>query len=126
MLSIDEMGAVLDDIVDSLPTRMYSDLNGGVLLLPDTKIHPASRNADTLYILGEYHSDWRMGHYIIIYYGSVMKIHGHLNTEALKHELTHILWHELTHHFEFLAGEKGLEIKDEQELAHYMKNNKGK
>ena len=121
MLSLEEVGQLLDEIVDSLPTRIYQDLNGGVLLLPDTKIHHESKSPNHLYILGEYHADWRMGKYVIIYYGSVIKVYGHLQTEGLREKLTDILWHELTHHWEFLAGEKGLEIKDARDMERYRR-----
>lgn len=125
MYSLDEIGDILDSIVDSLPLEVYKDLNGGVLLLPEAKIHPESAGED-LFILGEYHADWPMGKYIIIYFGSVMQIYGHLSLAKLKEKLTDILWHEMTHHWEFLAGEKGLEIKDEIEMEQYRRNQQSK
>lgn len=120
MFSLDEVGIMLDGIVDSLPLKVYQNLNGGVLLLPEVRIHPESRAQD-LFIVGEYHADWPMGNYIIFYYGSIMRVYGHLQAEGLKEKLTDILWHELTHHLEFLAGEKGLEIKDAQEMERYRR-----
>ncbi|MDR1615855.1 MAG: metallopeptidase family protein [Syntrophomonadaceae bacterium] len=123
MFTIEEVGIMLDEIVDSLPHRVYSDLNGGVLLLPDTKIHPESRNRD-LFVLGEYHANWQMGKYIVFYFGSINKVYGYLNKEQFKEKLTDILWHELTHHLEFLAGERGLEIKDARDMELYRRQQK--
>ena len=122
MLSLNEVGDLLDNIVDSLPPEIYQELNGGVLLLPETKIAPESKKRD-LFILGEYHVDWPLGNYIFIYYGSVMEVYGHLPPDELEEKLTEILWHEVTHHWEYLAGEKGLEIKDELEMEEYRKEN---
>lgn len=40
MITFDECGAMLDEIADSMPYELYRDLNGGISLLPQLKVHP--------------------------------------------------------------------------------------
>ena len=119
MISLEEMEEMLDEIAVGFPQELYRELNGGIVLLPEAKLNPVSSKND-LYILGEYHRDGNMGRYITIYYGSFMRIYGHLGKESLKEQLIHTLKHEFTHHVESLAGERGLEIKDARYLADYF------
>lgn len=119
MVSFEEIAAMLDDVADELPEAFYKDLNGGIYLLPEQKLHPESKSAHLLYIMGEYHSERAFGKYITIYYGSFVQVYSHLTPEEQKSKLKQILIHEFTHHLEFMAGEKGLEIKDAQDLAKY-------
>jgi predicted Zn-dependent protease with MMP-like domain len=119
MISLEEMKVMLDEIADRFPEELYNGLNGGIILLPETKLNNISINND-LYILGEYHRGGNLGRYITIYYGSFLQIFGHLEKEALKQQLIHTLKHEFTHHLESLAGERGLEIKDAQFIEDYL------
>jgi predicted Zn-dependent protease with MMP-like domain len=122
VITIDEAMAMLDDIYDGLPQDILTDLNGGVILSPDLKLHPASDESHPLYILGEYHSQPRgLGRFIIIYYGSFAKTFAHLKPNQLREKLKKTLLHEFTHHLESLAGEKGLEIEDAHRLANYRR-----
>ena len=120
MISLEEMEAMLNEIAADFPQEIYKELNGGIVLLPEAKLNTVSKMND-LYILGEYHKGGSMGRYISIYYGSFLRVYGHLGKEAMKEQLTHTLKHEFTHHVESLAGERGLEIKDAQYLADYLK-----
>ncbi len=120
MISIDEMEIMLDEIAVELPEEIYRELNGGIVLLPEEKLNPMSRGND-LYILGEYYRGGSMGRYIAIYYGSFSRVYGYLGKEALRQQLEHTLKHEFIHHVESLAGERGLEIKDAQFMADYLK-----
>jgi len=122
MFSIDETGEMLDEISEELPDEFYEKLNGGILLLPDVKMHPESKN-DDLYIMGQYHYSSVMGRYIEIYYGSFAKVYGNLPKEEYKDKLRHTLFHEFTHHIEGLSGEHGLELKDKVEIEKYKKKN---
>lgn len=121
MLPIEDMKSMLDEIADSFPEELFEGLNGGIILLPEIKINEASIDND-LYILGEYHRGGSLGRYISIYYGSFHQVFGHLGIEELRNELIATLKHEFTHHLESLAGEKGLEIKDQQQLEQYLKH----
>lgn len=117
MISINEMQGLLDEIIDSFPKGLFKELNGGVLLLPETKRNPI--NPKKLYILGQYHRHQVKGRYITLYYGSIKKIHGHLSCEALEEKLIKLLKHELRHHVESLAGDRSLEKEDEAFLKKY-------
>jgi len=64
-----------------------------------------------------------MGRYIVIYYGSFLRLYGYMDKEQLKNRLTSTLKHEFVHHVESMAGEKDLEITDAVNLANYLKNN---
>jgi len=135
MITFEEAGLMLDDIAEEIPQDFYRELNGGIILLPDMKIHPESRGFignngdniysgnDNLFILGEYHNDRKgmggLGRYIVIYYGSFIRAYPNIGREAQKERLRKVLIHEFTHHLESLAGERGLEKKDAQELEKY-------
>ena len=116
--SIDEVHRILDEISEELPPAFFRELNEGVVLLPQVKLHPESRDRNKLYIMGQYVRSIT-GRHIIIYYGSFERVYGNLSEEALKKRLRDTLIHEFTHHMESLAGEKGLEIKDDEDMARY-------
>ena len=123
MITIDEMGKILDGLAAELPEEFYRELNGGIILLPKVKRNTAGKD---LYIMGEYYRGGNMGRYIAIYYGSFEKVYGHLPTERIKTQLKKTLRHEFRHHVESLAGERGLEIEDEEGLAEYLRNRRGR
>ena len=118
MISIDRVHEMLEQIAQEFPEEFYEDLNGGISLLPEVKYSPYARHND-LYILGEYHRDV-MGRYIYIYYGSFVRTYGHLEEPAFYQELRKTVAHEFTHHMEGLAGERGLEVQDKEDLADYL------
>ena len=120
MISIDEMEKMLDELASELPEEFYKELNGGIILLPETKFHN-NKNADDLYILGEYHQEVSLGRYICIYYGSFLKVYGYLSKDKIRPQLRKVLRHEFRHHLESLAGERLLEIEDEQYILDYLK-----
>jgi len=120
MISYDELGVMLDEIADGMPDDLYRELNGGVILLPDTKVHPVSSGADNLFIMGEYHNQpLGLGRYITVYYGSFIRVYGYYEPERQKEELRKIVYHEFTHHLESLAGDRSLEIQDAIDIAKY-------
>jgi hypothetical protein len=126
MITIKEMEEMLNEIAEELPQQIYKRLNGGIILLPETKQNP-KRQATNLYILGQYHHGGVMGRYISIYYGSFKRVYGHLPKEELRKKLMKTLKHEFTHHLESMAGEKDLEIEDEKFIREYFeKRNKNK
>lgn len=123
MIDIDRFEVILDDIAGELPAEFYRELNGGILLLPETKISPYAVS-DDLYIMGEYIYSSSMGRMIKIYYGSFARSYSHLSEDALTEQIREVLYHEFTHHMESLAGEKGLELKDEAQLRRYLASRK--
>ena len=122
MISIDEMEIMIGEIVKELPHEFFEYLNGGILLLPEVKMHYESRNND-LYILGEYHQDRIMGKYIKIYYGSFSRLYKRINNEQLREKLRGTLKHEFRHHLETLSGEKDLQIEDKKKILEYLNKN---
>jgi len=122
-ITFDEVGAMLDEIAEEIPEDFYRELNGGIVLLPETKRHREGSKTGSLFILGEYHNDRKgmggLGRYIAIYYGSFIRLYAYYPPERQREELRRVLIHEFTHHIESLAGERGLEIKDAEQLEKY-------
>lgn len=119
MISFEECALMLDEIADSMPYELYRELNGGLSLLPQTKIHPKALNND-LFILGEYKRN-SLGRYIVFYYGSINRVYGKLSKEEYYKRLKKILAHEVRHHNEFLAGVDDLVLYDNQQISEYLK-----
>lgn len=118
-MTIDEAQVILEGLVNDLPERIFRDLNGGVLLLPNKVISPEAKKED-LYTMGEYCVHPTMGRLVKIYYGSLESVLGENASEnRWRRELKKVLHHELTHHLENLAGEKDLEIEDEINMYLY-------
>ena len=117
ILSFDQAGDLLDEMAEEFPEEFYAQLNGGISLLPEAKEDP---EGEDLYIMGEYCNDM-MGRYIVLYYGSFAALaqQGEWTEEDWEDELYTTLAHEFTHHIEGLAGERGLEIRDELEMEQY-------
>ncbi|WP_352419668.1 metallopeptidase family protein [Proteiniborus sp.] len=118
--TIEEIHEILDEIAEEIPEYFFEQLNEGIILIPEYKIHPESREMDRLYIMGEY-SRSITGRHIVIYYGSFKKVYNGVSMRTLREKLKDTLLHEFTHHLESLAGERGLEIKDFQDIQIYRK-----
>ena len=119
MVDIERAQEMLDEICGELPQPFFERLNGGICLLPTVKTNPMGREND-LYILGEYVRDHALGRYINIYYGSIMQVFGWGDEARIRHELREVLLHEFTHHLESMAGERGLELKDREQMRRYL------
>ena len=124
MLTFDQAGELLDQLAEKFPQEFYNDLNGGISLLPEAKKDPLA--PEKLYIMGEYCHD-QMGRYINLYYGSFAALarRERWSDEEWEEELYTTLAHEFTHHIEGLAGERGLEIKDEEFKEDYLQRHSG-
>jgi len=117
MLTFEESREALTQIADALPSAIFEELNGGILLLPDTMT-----DENGLMILGQYHVDpLGFGRYVTIHYGSMCAVYGHLSPKAFEKKLEGVLRHELIHHLENLAGDRSLEIKDAIEVSRYLR-----
>jgi len=112
---------MLNEIVATFPKALFNKLNGGIILLPEVKRNPKGKRND-LYILGQYHFGGGMGRYISIYYGSFNRVYGYLDKEGLRDRLIDTLKHEFIHHLESLAGERDLEIEDQENMARYLRD----
>ena len=115
----EQMGDWLEEIAGEFPDAFFEELDGGIQLeeeaLPDPDFPPGE-----MYIMGEYCND-QMGRYINLYYGSFAALaeEEDWTRRNWEEELYETLAHEFTHHIEGLAGERGLEIKDEAFLDRY-------
>jgi len=119
MYSIDTVEKMLEEIADDIPDEFFKNLNGGIILLPESKQHHYSKG--DLYIMGEYNNRHDFGRFICIYYGSFMRVHADLPEAKFKEKLKKTLLHEFTHHLESLSGQRDLEYKDEDELNRYKR-----
>ena len=117
MLSINRVGDILDRLAEELPMEFYRELNGGIILERGEKKSP---HGEDLSIMGEYIVS-STGRVIKIYYGSFERVYGWMDEAQLTEQLREVLRHEFTHHIESLAGERGLEIRDEEELREYYR-----
>ena len=116
-LTFDQAGDLLDEIAESFPQAFYTELNGGISLLPDAKADPDFPPGE-MYILGEYCNDM-MGRYINLYFGSFSALAQleDWDRETWEAELRTTLSHELTHHMEQRSGLHALDDRDAEELA---------
>lgn len=119
MITMDEVQEMLDEIAGEFPYDFFKELNGGIILLPEVKPDTKSMD-DDLYILGEYNRSINMGRYIAIYYGSFIRLYGHLDRRSFRERIKNTIKHEFTHHLESLAGERELERKDMQFIRNYL------
>ena len=124
--SMEAIRDMLDEIQEALPPILFEELNGGVLLLPEHKLHPESRKEDKLYIKGEYHRSPILGRQIIIYYGTFKKLYADKSEKKIYKALKKTLHHEFVHHIESLGGEKDLEIDDAIRLEAYRRKKESK
>lgn len=125
MLTFDQTQDVLNEAADKIPDQVFKGLNGGIVLVPDQKLHPKNIGND-LYILGEYHYDpMGFGRYVTIYYGSFCRTCAGMSEEEQAKKLAEVLYHELAHHLESLAGDNSLEIRDARDIAKYLKEHGG-
>lgn len=79
----EEFLKMLEEISAELPMDFFQELNGGIIMQPEAKYHPESKESP-LWILGEYAHGSAMGRYINIYYGSFIEVYGNLDRQAMK------------------------------------------
>jgi hypothetical protein len=118
MLTIEKMQTMLDEIAAEFPPEFFAELNGGIILLPEAKLHEKGKGG--LFILGSYNRGGSMGRYITIYYGSFMKVYGRLSGDRIREKLRRTVRHEFRHHMESLAGADDLERIDRKYIADYQ------
>ena len=118
-MTYEECGALLDEIADSMPTELFRELNGGVVLCPEERLHHYAVDND-LFILGVYIRD-NLGRSIKIYYGSIIRVFPNKTLEEYREILRKTLAHEVRHHNEFLAGADDLVYYDDEQISNYLK-----
>ena len=102
-----------------LPDELFNGLTGGVITLPQVKLHEKSVPGDPLYVAGEYVRS-SMGRQVKLYYGSFMRLYRFCDDETIKGHIRRVLLHELKHHWEGLSGERTLEYEDEERISQYL------
>ena len=118
-VSVDQFETMADELAEGFPKEFYEDLNGGILVLERSKMHPDSWPGNELYILGEYCHGGEMGRYINLYFGSFRRVFAGLPAEELREELRKTIAHEFRHHMESLSLCRNLEEEDEEKLEAY-------
>lgn len=124
MVLLEEFEEIVDEIVSTLPEDFFRELNGGVIVREQEKIHPAAVDND-LFVMGEYHLDRYLGRFVVLYYGSFAQCFGYLSEDGLRERIRKVILHEFRHHLESLAGERDLEIEDAVQLAEYTVRKRG-
>lgn len=121
MISEEEFLEMLDDIADEIPREFFTELNNGILLILEAKLHPASDPWNPLWVLGQYRVSPTLGRSIYIYYGSFERLYGDSDIEVLRKKVRHTVLHEFQHHLESLAGEHDLDLEDQRRMASYKR-----
>ena len=120
-MTYEECGRLLDEIADELPIELYRELNGGIILRDESRLHPYAQHND-LYILGVYVRD-NLGKCIKIYYGSIIRVFPHKTLDEYREILRRTLVHEVRHHNEYLAGADDLLYYDDEQISRYLERN---
>lgn len=123
MISLEEFETIVQEIIDTLPEDFFRELNGGVIVRQEEKLHPASVEND-LFIMGEYQIRRYLGRFVVLYYGSFVRCCGGWPQEIFRKKVRRVILHEFRHHLESLAGERELEIEDAVEIAQYKMHKK--
>lgn len=118
MIELERFEEMVYEITDTLPEDFFRELPGGVMVRPQSRLHPAAVDGD-LFILGEYRRDRHLGRFIVLYYGSFLRCFPSLEPEGMRERIRKVILHEFRHHLESLAGERDLEIEDEIEISRY-------
>jgi len=117
---LDEFTELAGRLVDRVPGHFCRDLNGGFLVLPESKPD------EEFYIMGEYVEDPVMGSYVVLYYGSFAAVLEGEPREVWEDELWETILHELQHHLEALAGVDDLARAELAELARWRAEREGR
>lgn len=117
-MNLDDFTALAHKLVDELPARLTRDLNGGFLVMPETK-----RDGD-FYVMGEYIEEGPLGCFVVFYYGSFAALFADEDEDVWVDELRETVWHELRHHLESLAGVDDLAYEELEELTRYLEDKK--
>ena len=121
--SLETANEILSEILDEIPAPFFDELHGGILLDPGLKLHAESEPNRPLYIMGEY-SRSPLGNQIKLYYGSFKNVYPNVSESKLRALLKKTLIHEFTHHLEYKAGLKALEVEDREQLKRYRSRKK--
>lgn len=109
-MNLDQFRNCAHRIIESLPSGLFKQLNGGILVLDEK-----NEEADCL-VMGEYIEDPVMGKTILLYYGSFVEDLEDKSEEEWIEEIEDTIIHELRHHVESLAGVDYLSEEEDNEI----------
>lgn len=109
-MNLDQFRNCAHRIIGSLPSDLFKQLNGGILVLDEK-----NEEADSL-VMGEYIEDPVMGKTILLYYGSFVEDLEDKSEEEWLEEIEDTILHELRHHVESLAGVDYLSEEEDNEI----------
>jgi len=114
----DQMGNWLEEIAAEFPDAFFEDLDGGIQLEEQTRRDENFPDGQ-MYVLGEYRHNM-LGRYIVLYYGSFVRLYRDYDEEEWREEIFATVAHEFTHHLEETAGLHALDDKDLEFLREAM------
>lgn len=91
-MEYDRFQEILQEEAEKIPEKFFDELNGGVIISEETKLSPYARKND-LYIAGQYLRSYQMGKQIVIYYGSMMRLFGHLDEDGMRRRIQRVRHH---------------------------------
>ena len=118
MVSLERFEEMVFETEETLPEDFFRELHGGVMVKPESRLHPADLGGD-LYVLGEYRKDRYLGRFVVLYYGSFAQCFPSCPEEELGKRIRRVMLHEFRHHLESLAGERDLELEDARAISQY-------
>ena len=121
MLSTEEYGKIISELLDELPEEFFRELSGGVIV-SEEQVIPDYAREDDLFTLGEYAVSSGIRQ-VRLYKGSFDRIYPHADAAEAREILRRVLRHEFRHHLESLGGVRNstsLEAEDEREKQAYL------
>ena len=121
MITIEEYGAIVSELMDELPDEFFRELSGGVIVSESVAIPDYAQRND-LYTLGKYQIFSRVRQ-ITMFKGSFDRVYPQADADRARDILRGVLRHEMRHHLESLGGihdPSSLEAADEREKQAYL------
>ena len=121
MITIEEYGAIVSELMDELPDEFFRELSGGVIVSESVAI-PDYAQGNDLYTLGKYQIFSRVRQ-ITMFKGSFDRVYPRADVVEARRILRGVLRHEIRHHLESLGGihdASSLEAADEREKQTYL------
>ena len=121
MITIEEYGAIVSELMDELPDEFFRELSGGVIVSESVAI-PDYAQGNDLYTLGKYQIFSRVRQ-VTMFKGSFDRVYPQADVAEARRILRGVLRHEIRHHLESLGGihdASSLEAADERDKQAYL------
>lgn len=121
MITIEEYGAIVSELMDELPDEFFRELSGGVIVSESVAI-PDYAQGNDLYTLGKYQIFSRVRQ-VTMFKGSFDRVYPRADVVEARRILRGVLRHEIRHHLESLGGihdASSLEAADERDKQAYL------